>query len=121
MTDGKHFSLHRRSHRTKVGAAVGVLVVIAVGIVVAYLLHPPSPASRQIELPFTGLSMPAGVAVDTAGTVYVTDSGNQQVVKLAAGSSTPTVLPHRPRLPTSASRWTPPATSTSPTTATTGW
>jgi hypothetical protein len=31
--------------------------------------------------------------VDAAGDVYVTDTGNNRVVKLAAGSSTPTVLP----------------------------
>lgn len=47
-------------------------------------------------LPFTGLSRvdgPHGVAVDTAGAVYVTDSANKRVVKLAAGSNTQTVLP----------------------------
>jgi serine/threonine protein kinase, bacterial len=33
------------------------------------------------------------VAVDTAGTVYVTDNRNNRVMKLAAGSSTPTALP----------------------------
>jgi hypothetical protein len=43
-------------------------------------------------LPFTGLKDPAGVAVDTAGTVYVTYGGNKRVLKLA-GSSTPTELP----------------------------
>jgi serine/threonine protein kinase, bacterial len=37
--------------------------------------------------------MPQGVAVDSAGNLYVTDDGNKQVLKLAAGSSTPTVLP----------------------------
>ena len=44
-------------------------------------------------LPFTGLNGPWGVAVDTAGSVYVTDYGNNRVVKLAAGSTTQTVLP----------------------------
>jgi serine/threonine-protein kinase len=44
-------------------------------------------------LPFTGLSNPGGVAVDTAGDVYVADSGNNRVVKLAAGASTQSVLP----------------------------
>ena len=33
------------------------------------------------------------MAVDTAGDVYVADSFNYRVVKLAAGSATPTVLP----------------------------
>ena len=33
------------------------------------------------------------MAVDTAGDVYVADTGNNRVLKLAAGSSTQTVLP----------------------------
>jgi serine/threonine-protein kinase len=36
-------------------------------------------------LPFTGLNAPAGVAVDTAGNLYVTDGLNNQVLKLPAG------------------------------------
>jgi len=44
-------------------------------------------------LPFTGLGNPEGVAVDSAGTVYVTDYGYRRVLKLAAGASTQTVLP----------------------------
>ena len=31
----------------------------------------------QVTLPFTGLGGPEGVAVDTAGNVYVTDRGQQ--------------------------------------------
>jgi serine/threonine protein kinase, bacterial len=34
--------------------------------------------------PFTGLSFPAGVAVDAAGTVYVSDQDNKRVLELAA-------------------------------------
>ncbi|MEV2226782.1 serine/threonine-protein kinase PknD [Nocardia vinacea] len=49
--------------------------------------------SSQTSLPFTGVSLLTDVAVDTAGNVYVTDMGNDQVVKLAAGASTPTPLP----------------------------
>jgi ipoprotein LpqH len=55
-------------------------------------------------LPFTGLNNPDGVAVDTAGDLYVTDLNNNRVVKLSsaggagssgggAGSSTGTVSP----------------------------
>ena len=44
-------------------------------------------------LPFTGLNVPVGVAVDTAGNAYVADCQNNRVLKLAAGSTTPTVLP----------------------------
>jgi serine/threonine-protein kinase len=36
-------------------------------------------------LPFTGLNSPWGVAVDSAGNLYVADSGNGRVVKLPAG------------------------------------
>jgi serine/threonine-protein kinase len=36
-------------------------------------------------LPFTGLNQPYAVAVDTAGDVYVTDWGNNRVLKLPAG------------------------------------
>jgi streptogramin lyase len=55
-------------------------------------------SSTQTVLPFTGLGGPSGVAVDTAGDVYVTDPGldtgrDGRVVKLAAGASTQTVLP----------------------------
>ena len=55
--------------------------------------QPLTPQPSQVELPFTGLNSPGGVAVDTAGNVYVADHGNNRVLKLAAGSTTPTVLP----------------------------
>ena len=44
-------------------------------------------------LPFPGLQDPAGVAVDTAGNLYVVDQNKRRVLKLAAGSDTQTVLP----------------------------
>jgi DNA-binding beta-propeller fold protein YncE len=47
----------------------------------------------QTVLPFAGLNNPLGVAVDTAGSVYVTDKLNHRVLKLAADSGTQTVLP----------------------------
>jgi DNA-binding beta-propeller fold protein YncE len=52
-----------------------------------------SPAARQTVLPFTGLTNPSSVAVDAAGNVYLTDTGNDRVLKLAAGSNEQTVLP----------------------------
>jgi DNA-binding beta-propeller fold protein YncE len=45
-----------------------------------------------VVLPFTGLSNPSGVAVN-GNAVYVTDTGNNRVLKLTASSATPTVLP----------------------------
>ncbi len=38
-------------------------------------------------------SDPSGVAVDSAGDVYVADGHNDRVLKLATGSTTPAVLP----------------------------
>ncbi|WP_425293763.1 serine/threonine-protein kinase PknD [Mycobacterium pseudokansasii] len=79
-----------------VGAAA-LLVVAALGYVVARPSRPSTPASGQTVLPFKGIDFrlsPGGVAVDTAGNVYVTSEGMYgRVVKLANGSSTATVLP----------------------------
>uniref|UniRef100_UPI000A058EC9 serine/threonine-protein kinase n=1 Tax=Nocardia amamiensis TaxID=404578 RepID=UPI000A058EC9 len=84
-------------------AAVAVTVLAAVAVVVGVQREsggggnsPTSIAagySSQTPLPFTGVSLPTGVAVDPAGNVYVTDMGNDRVLKLAAGASTPTPLP----------------------------
>nr|WP_174604510.1 serine/threonine-protein kinase PknD [Mycobacterium numidiamassiliense] len=52
---------------------------------------PPGSSSPTV-LPFSGLYQPQGLAVDSAGTVYVADFNNR-VVKLAAGSSAQAVLP----------------------------
>ena len=74
----------------------------------------------QVTLPFTGLNNPGDVAVDTAGDLYVADYGNNRVLRLAAGSSSPTVLPFTGLNSPRVWRWMPPATSTSPTPATIG-
>ncbi len=104
-----------RNRRTLTIAIAGAAVVIvAVLAVVGYLAFgvfgvfgrtssskatskptvlPTAPAPPgQIVLPFT-LGGPDGVAVDTAGSVYVADSGNNRVMKLSAGADDPTVLP----------------------------
>jgi DNA-binding beta-propeller fold protein YncE len=51
---------------------------------------------RPFALPFTGLRLPQGVAVDAAGNVYVAETRTNQVLKLAAGSNTWTALPSAP-------------------------
>ena len=48
------------------------------------MLKLPAGASTQTELPFTGLNDPWGVAVDSAGTVYVTDRLNNRVLNTAS-------------------------------------
>jgi serine/threonine-protein kinase len=81
-------------------AAVALVLLVAV---FGYLVRPHSSsgpttqACGQNVLPFEGLTFrlsPGGVAVDSSGAVYVTNQGMYgRVVKLASGSSTPTVLP----------------------------
>ena len=44
-------------------------------------------------LPFTGINDVGGMAVDTAGNVYVGDGDRKRVLKLVAGAGTQTVLP----------------------------
>ena len=50
-------------------------------------------AHHQTVLPFDGLHNQFGVAVDSNGTVYVADFGNNRVLSLAAGSTTQLSLP----------------------------
>ena len=54
---------------------------------------PPPPPARQSVLPFKGLTYPSDMAVNATGDVYVTDSENDRVLKLAAGSNQQAVLP----------------------------
>ena len=90
----------RPDRRTMIGAAA-LAVLAAVGLI-AYLAtrssNPaPATAAGQTELQFPGINFrlsPGGVAVDSVGDVYVTNQGMYgRVVKLTAGSDTPTVLP----------------------------
>ena len=83
-------------------AAVATLVsaIGVVGYLVTRPTHPSTPstpASGQTVLPFTGIDFrlsPGGVALDTAGSVFVTSEGMfGRVVKLEAGSGNTAVLP----------------------------
>ncbi|MGH3958179.1 serine/threonine-protein kinase PknD [Mycobacterium sp.] len=56
------------------------------------VLKLPVGSTKPTELPFNGLYQPQGLAIDGAGTVYVTDFNNR-VVKLTAGSNDQTDLP----------------------------
>ncbi len=58
------------------------------GLVVLF----PAGSDEPTVLPFSGLSRPRGLAVDSAGTVYVADS-DDRVVMLTASSDKQTVLP----------------------------
>ena len=78
----------RRRLKWPLIAAIVVVLAASAGIT-GYLLWP----KRGQTLPFTGLNRPYGVAVDAAGSVYVTEENNNRVVKLAAGSTTQSVLP----------------------------
>ncbi|MGB6205727.1 serine/threonine-protein kinase, partial [Mycobacterium sp.] len=90
----------RRSRKLWLVIAAAVVVLLAV---VGYLVWPQhhagpsSDACGQNVLPFNGLDFrlsPGGVAVDSSGAVYVASEAMfGRVVKLASGSSTPSVLP----------------------------
>jgi serine/threonine-protein kinase len=90
---------HPNRKRILLGAAV--LILVAIIVATGYLLtHRPGSTARasgETELSFAGIDFrlsPGGVALDAAGNVYVSSEGMYgRVVKLAGGSSTPTVLP----------------------------
>ena len=81
---------------------------------------PPAPSSRQSVLPFTGLTYPSELALDAAGAAYLSDTWNDRVLKLAAGSNEQTMLPVTGLKAPAMWPSTPQATSTSPTATTTG-
>jgi serine/threonine protein kinase, bacterial len=73
-------------------AIIAALVVtLAAAGITGYLLW--FNGSGHTVLPSTGLHSLRGVAVDTVGTVYITDNTNSRVLKLPAGSNTPVELP----------------------------
>jgi PPM family protein phosphatase len=106
----------RRRRGLKVAVVAAVIVAVVAAATTGYLLwqrmrtsQTPSgqttPSSGQVaqptspprptELVVPGLTHPEGVAVDTAGNIYVVanDGAKPQVLKLAAGSGAPSPLP----------------------------
>jgi serine/threonine-protein kinase len=90
----------RHHHKRILVGAAALVVVVAIGVAGYLVTRGPQPstsASGVTVLPFNGLDFrlsPGGVAVDSAGSVYVTSEDMfGRVVKLMAGSSAPTVLP----------------------------
>lgn len=82
-------------------AVLGAVVAVAAAVVLPKLnktvLKTPD-AGSQTELPFGKLSLGGGnagtgIAVDGSGVVYVADTGNGRILKLAAGAAEPTPLP----------------------------
>jgi serine/threonine-protein kinase len=95
--------LSRPTKIALIGGAVAIVAVIAAAVgIPAIVGHRPSGSSptsseqthsAQTVLPFAGLNLPGGVAVDSAGNVYVADWGNHRVMKLPPGSLSQEVLP----------------------------
>jgi serine/threonine-protein kinase len=90
--------------RRKVGLLIGATaLLLVIAVIVGYLVLRPSrsntpwtAAPGQSVLPFTGLNFrfsPGGLALDSDGSIYATNQGMYgRVVKLAPGSTEPTVL-----------------------------
>jgi serine/threonine protein kinase, bacterial len=82
-----------RGKRTPWILAGALVVVIVVGGFGAWLVVRHTHQTGQVVLPFPGVREPYGMAVDSAGNVYVTDCWNNRVLKLPAGSATQIELP----------------------------
>jgi hypothetical protein len=123
--------LHRHLLATALDAFVGLgLIALVIGAVVgpgsSQQSAPQSSSlqtianrhSPQVELAFSGLQDPGGLAVDAAGNIYVTDDNNR-VLELPAGSTTQVELPFTGLKSPGGWPWMPPAiymSSTAPTT-----
>ncbi|MCB9441558.1 MAG: hypothetical protein H6523_15080 [Mycolicibacterium sp.] len=94
----------RRTRRTlTIVAAVAVaaaVVAAVIGVLTVKVSQPDTPGwgAEQTALPFGTLHSPHGIAVDTAGNVYVVDfetnaAQRGRVLKLAVGADQPTQLP----------------------------
>jgi serine/threonine protein kinase len=80
----------RRRPRRILLVALAALALLVAGIGTTIVLTKDDAIKA---LPFASLNSPIGVAVGPTGDVYVVDSKNNRVLKLAAGTSTQTTLP----------------------------
>jgi serine/threonine protein kinase, bacterial len=85
-------------------AAIAMVTVTAASISLAIIRSSERPVTTAVPLPFVDLDTPWGIAVDTEGSVYVTDmhiggTAQDRVLKLPAGSNTQSVLPFSPSGP----------------------
>jgi serine/threonine-protein kinase len=99
---GRRIRLSRKT-TTVLAVAVAASVVAAAAVIITGRLSSDrtgtsaAPSARgysaQIPLPFTDVRVATGVAVDPAGTAYVTDVGTDRVLRLASGAEAATPLP----------------------------
>ena len=96
----------KRLSRKLIGAIAAALVIAAVGATAVVVAMRPSPGttstsaspvgqgySTQTRLPFTEVRVAGGIAVDPAGTAYVTGIGTDRVWRLDVGAASATQLP----------------------------
>ena len=91
-------STPRRRRPALIAAALAVVGIVVITVATLRMTgeepvaeSPPAPIGTT--LPFTGLVTAEGVAVGADNSVYAASYDGNQVLKLAAGASTPTVLP----------------------------
>lgn len=85
-------SVPQRRNRARVLLSLALLTLLAVGAAVAFVYWG-NRSPTQTALPFSGLNSPVGVAVNTAGDLFVADTNNNRILKLAANSDAQDVLP----------------------------
>ncbi|KUI47243.1 serine/threonine protein kinase [Mycobacterium sp. GA-1199] len=95
--------LSRKAMSVLTAALVAVVAIVVAGVVIAGPQSSdadsasPTPVGQgflsQTPLPFTGLQVSAGIAVEADGTTYVTGIGIDQVMRLEPGAETATPLP----------------------------
>ncbi|MBJ8347083.1 serine/threonine-protein kinase [Antrihabitans sp. YC2-6] len=89
--------LTRRTRHKVWGAAIAVLVLGATAAAAVWIdvrgADSPGEYKSPVPLAFTGLDDPAGIAVDTEGTVYVADGENNRILSLRDDAASQDVLP----------------------------